>query len=179
MRQKRSALTPQLRAQKNSQIFERLCALPVFIEARTIACYVSLPDEVDTWELLRKFYVDKTFYIPRMDDGRMRFVKLEDPQLLTVHQHGVFTAPVGKPLDDVKKLDLVIVPGISFDYRGNRLGFGGGNFDRFLAQVNCTTIGLAYELQIVAQLPVGPYDVPVQLIITEQHTLYVSTPTVR
>lgn len=71
-----------------------------------------------------------------------------------------------------KKYDLVIVPLLGFDRAGNRLGYGGGYYDKFLAKNNCKqTIGLAYSFQEVESLPVEPYDQNLDLIITEQEVI--------
>ena len=80
---------------------------------------------------------------------------------------GIDTPVSGETLPP-EKLDLVLVPGVAFDQSGNRLGFGKGYFDRFLAKCLCPAVGLAYELQLVDAIEARPHDVPMNRIVTER-----------
>lgn len=71
---------------------------------------------------------------------------------------------------DPKSIDLYIVPGIAFDRNGYRLGHGKGYYDRLLAGINVPKIGLAYSVQVVAELPRSSYDVPMTMVVTEEAT---------
>ena len=75
-----------------------------------------------------------------------------------------------------KEIDLVIVPGVAFDIRGNRLGYGGGFYDRFLPNTrkNTTLVALAYELQVSSDVYRAEHDVPIHILITEERLLYFS-----
>jgi 5-formyltetrahydrofolate cyclo-ligase len=70
---------------------------------------------------------------------------------------------------DLKRLDLVLVPGLAFDRHGRRLGRGRGYYDRLLAEVPGTSCGVAFDEQLVASDPVGPLDVPLNCILTPSH----------
>ena len=72
-------------------------------------------------------------------------------------------------------IDLIITPGIAFDNKGGRIGYGGGYYDKFLAEVNSTTpkIALSYELQRVEVLPLEPFDIRITALITEENELWV------
>jgi hypothetical protein len=69
------------------------------------------------------------------------------------------------------KIDLAVVPGVSFDRRGHRIGYGMGYYDSLLGQTRCKKIGLAYDLQIVEHVPNEPHDVAVDMIVTESETI--------
>ena len=73
------------------------------------------------------------------------------------------TLPVVAPRD----LDVMLVPGVAFDPRGNRLGYGGGYYDRVLAARPCLTIGIAWTFQVVDAVPMEPWDQPVDALLTE------------
>jgi 5-formyltetrahydrofolate cyclo-ligase len=68
-------------------------------------------------------------------------------------------------------LDLVIVPGVAFDRRGNRLGFGGGYYDRFFERCNATRVGLAYAFQVVDDIPAEDHDVKIDWLVTEDEVI--------
>ena len=72
---------------------------------------------------------------------------------------------------DSSALDLVLVPGLAFDRRGWRVGFGAGLYDRFLFGVRAPRVALAFSLQLVDSLPVEPHDEPVDWIVTEGETI--------
>ena len=69
------------------------------------------------------------------------------------------------------KIDLIIVPGVAFDLKGNRMGHGKGYYDRFLNLVKSTSIGLAFEFQIIENIPVESHDKPIDMIITEKRII--------
>ncbi|HBQ63492.1 MAG TPA: 5-formyltetrahydrofolate cyclo-ligase [Clostridiales bacterium] len=79
------------------------------------------------------------------------------------------------PLDPAT-LDLILVPGVAFSYDGTRLGYGAGYYDRFMKRLSshCLRVGLAFECQVVPEIPAMPYDIPVDLILTEKRLIPVS-----
>ena len=73
---------------------------------------------------------------------------------------------------DLRDISLVIIPGIAFDLKGHRIGFGLGYYDRLLKKTNCPKVGLAYEFQIIENVPgIEPNDVPVDIIVTEKRII--------
>lgn len=79
--------------------------------------------------------------------------------------------PRDGPAVPPEDLDLIVVPGVAFDRAGNRLGLGGGFYDRFLSSVDAPTMALAFSLQLVPQVPTTAQDVPIDWILTEQETI--------
>ena len=71
----------------------------------------------------------------------------------------------------INEIDLVIVPGIGFDQKGNRIGHGEGFYDRLLKNTNALAIALAYEFQIIKNISIDKYDIPVDIIITEKRVI--------
>jgi len=95
------------------------------------------------------------------------------PFVAWCHESGKRVAfPEDDPLPDPATFDLVIVPGVAFTERGARLGRGGGWYDRLLPQLraDCATVGVAFDIQVLPELPVEPHDVPVDVVVTETHT---------
>lgn len=82
------------------------------------------------------------------------------------------TFPEDEPLPDPTAYDVVIVPGVAFTERGDRLGRGGGWYDRLLPQLrdDCATVGVAFDIQVLPELPVEPHDRQVGVVVTETHT---------
>ncbi|HDQ25724.1 MAG TPA: 5-formyltetrahydrofolate cyclo-ligase [bacterium] len=143
--------------------------LPVIPDG-IIMCYVSIKGEVDTSailkELLRK---GRSVCVPYLKEKRII------PCLIskrTAFKKSAFGIPQPRSLKPVKSRDIsaVITPGLAFDRNGNRLGFGGGYFDRFLAALPASSlkIGTAFSYQICGRLPGYAHDVKMDLIITEK-----------
>ena len=129
-----------------------------------------MPEEIQLNELFENaFAAEKKLAIPFIvGRGNMRPVLLPSSDALEVGDFGILTVrQENRKFVDVKEIDCVIVPGAAFDIHGNRLGLGGGFYDRFLKLVpNAKKIAPAFDFQIVKDLPVTPNDCGVDLIIT-------------
>ena len=175
----RRCLSYQEIQKKSNRIRKELFLLPVFRQASRVLFYLSLRDEVQTQEMIKEaLRLNKTVAVP--------LVKLKERDILPVKlksydEEGLFIGPLGipQPKRDLwqtlspDEIDLVIVPGVAFDERGNRIGFGMGFYDRFLKRTSSRTktVALAFELQLVPIIPSQPYDVPVDYIITEKRVI--------
>ncbi|MCX7427588.1 MAG: 5-formyltetrahydrofolate cyclo-ligase [Planctomycetia bacterium] len=154
-----------------------LAARPEFLAARTVLFYVHFGDEVRTQAFLAEtLRGDKRVAVPYCVGRRLELFRLTDMNELA---EGTFTILEPRPelrdrperRVDVAEVDLVVVPGVAFDARGGRLGHGQGYYDRLLkhARPDATLVALAFECQMFAEIPVGPHDVVVDWVITEEH----------
>lgn len=188
IRQQRKALTKEQKTDFDDAIQTRISTLPFFAHAPAFFTYLSLPEEVSTDGLIQKFFGKKTIIVPKMENGGICLYELKDPTAFAAGALGIReplhwspvlrsdTSPeLGLRRDEIKKIDVAFIPGVAFDLSGHRIGFGGGHFDRMLKEWHGTTIGLAYELQIIDKVPAESYDVAVSYIITEKN-LYVIHP---
>lgn len=175
-RQLRDVLTGMGEAQRH-QKSAAACSLiansPEFAAARVVMLFLSTANEIDTASLaLKCWQAGKTVVVPKVSWDQRRMLPTEITSLntgLTTTGPGVREPIGGKPIP-VDFIDLVIVPGLGFTDKGYRIGRGMGFYDRFLAQsefigVSC---GLAFEEQIVDQLPVLDHDVPLSMLATDQ-----------
>jgi len=103
----------------------------------------------------------------------MRFHVLEEPESLQNGPYGILEPAPAAPLARLDSGAVVLVPGSVFDRRGNRLGMGGGYYDRWLANEGrgLPTIGLAFHSQLVPEVPQGPLDIPVRWLVTEREVI--------
>lgn len=138
--------------------------------ASTIAITISKRPEVDTWQMIRKAWGQgKRVVVPKCvpKSRTMDFHVLTQFSQLESVYYGLLE-PIVSETTKVKpdEIDLVIVPGLAFSKTGYRLGFGGGYYDRFLANYQGNTVSLAFENQIVAGIPIEDHDIPVSKIIS-------------
>ena len=157
------------------EIVKKFLATEIYKNSSTIMAYMSMPDEVQ----LREFFFDafekkKICAIPFISErGIIQPVILKNFDSLEVGEFKILTVKKNlREFIDVKKIDCVIVPGAAFDIHGKRLGLGGGYYDRFLKLAeNAKKISLAFDFQILENIPTEPHDLPVDFIITEKREL--------
>ncbi|MDE6404002.1 MAG: 5-formyltetrahydrofolate cyclo-ligase [Muribaculaceae bacterium] len=145
-------------------VFDRLEKMAAFVMADKILMYNSLPDELSTRSFIDKWAARKHFFLPRVNG-----VDLDVLPYDRAHMHlGAFRIeePDGDDTVDVDTLDLIIVPAVAYDSKGNRVGRGKGYYDRLLARARAVTIGVAYDFQLFDTVEVEPHDRPVDIVIT-------------
>ncbi|MGJ5711851.1 5-formyltetrahydrofolate cyclo-ligase [Staphylococcus auricularis] len=135
-------------------------------QAKRIGIVLSMSQEVDTYRIISHMLDDyKTVFVPETDYDKkeMNFKQVEDIAQIGKDAKGINHSTADLPISN--DLDLVIVPGVAFNQEGYRIGYGGGFYDKFLAQYQTDTISLLYDFQL-ADFDVEPHDQPVdQLII--------------
>ena len=132
---------------------------------------VSNFPEVDTWQLIREGWNQgKRITTPKCIPAskEMVFRQIQGFNELESAYFGLFE-PIEQMTDEVVKddIDLLIVPGLIFNRKGFRVGFGGGYYDRYLKGYEGATLSLAFSMQLRDQIPVESHDIPVGKIITE------------
>ena len=167
-RQLRAAWTDEERKEMHRSLTAAVTALPSFQDRQTaLLCYASLGDEVRTWDVLQAAWqCGKTVALPRCErGGRMAFYRVAGKTRLKKGMLGIFEPNEDCPLYTPVYEDICIVPALAFDRSGNRLGYGGGYYDRYLASHPLFTVGICYPNGLTKQLPTEPYDIPVQQVI--------------
>ncbi|OGS43475.1 MAG: 5-formyltetrahydrofolate cyclo-ligase [Elusimicrobia bacterium RIFOXYD2_FULL_34_15] len=157
---------------KNSKkIFEKICSLKEFKKAKKIMFYLPFQNEVDTKKMIEKaFKLHKEVFFPKIIKDRVVAIKVKNLSNLVQGKYGILE-PETKVYNSkaVDFLDVVIVPGVVFDKKCNRVGFGKGYFDKFLKKnKNSKKVGLAHSFQIVDNISVSKRDVPMDIVITEK-----------
>ncbi|HLU40169.1 MAG TPA: 5-formyltetrahydrofolate cyclo-ligase [Planctomycetota bacterium] len=171
MRQQLRALPEERRQELSRAACDAVVNAPWFAAARTVFAFVSLPGELDTMPLLGAVLAaGKRLALPRTDVKENAIVPtlVGDLGDLIPGAYGVREPRAGEVVTHFGPADVALVPGLAFDPRGGRLGRGGGYFDRFLARHgSLLTCGLAFDLQLIAAVPMEPFDKPVAWLATE------------
>ncbi len=160
IRQRKQQYSLEQREVWSKEIEQQLLDHPRLQTARVVMLYYALPDEVDTRHLADTLLKEgKTVVLPKcIDKEHIEPRQYTGPDDLA---EGIYNLlePVGKPYDALGDIELIIVPGMSFDSKGHRLGRGRGYYDRFLAQVpQAYKIGVCFDFQRVEQVPVDEND---------------------
>lgn len=156
-------------------IFNRLIQLDSYINANTIHIYVSISqkNEVDTTHIIHHALSNgKKVVVPKMiKSGLLKHIAIKSTNELNENHLGIFEPEDGDEVE-IRDLNLILVPMVAGDREKNRLGYGKGYYDRFLAKSNAYKIGLLYDLQLYPeQLPVKSYDIPLDLLLTESEQI--------
>jgi len=144
-----------------------------FLGAGCLALYSAIHHEAQTDGVAgRALACGKTLVYPRVDGDALVFVKVENLNELAPGSFGVLDRP-GQNLLPVAALGLVVVPGVAFDLRGPRLGYGRGFYDRALGSCRseCLRVGFAYDSQLTDALPALDHDKTLSVLMTETRTL--------
>ena len=168
----RKSLSINQRAEYNEIIFQQVLNLPSYQEATWVYCYITTQSEVDCIPIIQQAFNDgKKVAVPKVIDKDMEFYEISS---LDECVEGTFhiLEPISshKVVPEQGKKTLILVPGLAYDYEKNRMGYGKGYYDRYFhkyGEENFERIAIAYDLQIVKEIPSEPLDVRVDKIITE------------
>jgi len=169
---RRHAMTEEEVGRASDLIRVRVNNLEQVIKAESVFCFVSIGNEPDTRNLIHDLLdMAKHVSVPRLNaDGTMtahRIRSLDDLEPSDEKYFHIPVPPADAPVED--KPDVVIVPGLAFTKKGQRLGMGGGHYDRYLAgHLEAVTVGLCYDWQLTDKLPSEKHDQPVHLLVTEE-----------
>lgn len=162
----------------SKKISAQLFRLPEFKKTKIVACFVSLPGEVDTKEIIdRALTLKKHVAVPVTKLGlkKVFFSIINTWDDIDSQGKGGIPEPSAGNWHKVelKDIDLVIAPGLLFDKKGYRLGYGAGVYDRLLKQMpHAIKIGVAFKVSLIDTLPHNRHDVPVDMVITEREIIY-------
>lgn len=175
LRKKRSALTHgEIHAKSHSAVMHFIHS-PLFKNNEYFACYLAQDNEIETslfFEYI--FQQKKKCYLPHLDKDHMNFASYELGDELIPNQYNILEPVVtGKNHRDAKDMDVILAPLVGFDDQGNRLGMGGGFYDRTLAFLhhkqhdNPSVVGLAFDCQRADAIPTEAWDVRLDAVLTE------------
>lgn len=178
MTQKRVDLSSVEIGLKSLEIGETIPALKTFQEAQDVLFFKSMPEEVQTDKMMEHaLSIGKRIYLPVVDNQfkTLKITCVEDMKV----EYGQGMFGILEPIEscrqyvDPDKLDCVITPGLAFDLKGGRLGFGGGYFDKLFDCLSFKTvrIGIAFDFQLIQKLPLDFHDQKVHWVVTENRTV--------
>jgi 5-formyltetrahydrofolate cyclo-ligase len=173
MRSVRSVLPPSAREERSRAAAQRVMELAQYVGAKTIVGYSAIQKEIDPAQLLAAARErGATVGLPRVDDERLELHAFADVSELEEGAFGVLEPVASAPIIAPSSVDLVIVPGLAFDGRGHRLGYGRAFYDRMLPNMpQAFRVGFAYDFQVLMELPIDEHDVPMHVVVTDSQVL--------
>ena len=171
MKQLRADMTRTERFEKSMQIFEKLITVPEFKRADRIYTYVSMDNEIDTIMFIDySLSLEKRVFVPRVSGKDMEFYEISDISELNPGYMGIYEPDINGKEPDYSRTGFMCMPGLAFDRNYNRIGYGGGFYDRYLSVENkLYKAALAYEAQLLESIPAQDGDVRPDMIVTEEN----------
>ncbi len=165
IREKKRAMTEEEIVSRSARLGELFLASDAYKNAKTVYGYLPYNQEVRTIPVLQQALNDgKRVAVPKVMGDTMVFIYMDDLTRVEKSSYGI-----PEPIDDGPVADdeeaLVLMPGLAFTQKGDRMGYGGGFYDKFLAaEPNHPTLALCYDFQMVEKLPTEEYDIPVDAV---------------
>lgn len=172
---KRENLDKNIKLRADEKIRKSLFESEIYKNSKVVFIYVNMDSEINTIDIIKELLTsDKTIAVPKvipvsLKERQMKALKINS--LLQLNESGAFgiLEPSVECEDISEDVDLIIIPGLAFDINGNRLGYGGGFYDRFLRKYpNSKRVALCYDFQIFDEIPHEFFDEKVDLIISEE-----------
>ena len=158
----------------SGQITRRVMAQAAQMQPGSVFCYVSYRSEIKTQELLQALHeAGWRVYVPYVAGQRMQAVRWTPDTPMVLNQWGIPEPAVREAPDE--PLTLAILPGVAFGKDGTRLGYGGGYYDRFLAEHPCRRIGICGSWQLLDSVPTEPHDLTADGILCENQEIIFTT----
>jgi 5-formyltetrahydrofolate cyclo-ligase len=166
IREQKRAMTEAQIVAASEKLGELFAAAELYRQAKTIYGYLPYNQEVRTVPMLQQAVADgKRVAVPKCYGDEMRFIYLEDLSQVASGYCGIPEPIADEPVAD-DPTALVLMPGLAFTERGDRMGYGGGFYDKFLAaEPNHPTLALCYAFQMVDFIPTEEYDIPVDCVL--------------
>lgn len=151
---------------KDKLIRKNLRELDIYKKAKSVFVFISYKSEVDTRGIIEDILADgKKLLVPLVKGSEMIAVEVKGIDDLEPNKMGILEPKSGKEVTDV---DLTITPGLAFDKKGYRLGYGGGYYDKFFAKVDTVRMGIGYSDQYVESIVHEDYDEALEYLLTEE-----------
>ena len=173
MRAVRSAIPEAERARRSEAVARSLLAVREASAARRVFTFLSFGSELSTAPAIAAFRERGVrVAVPVLDEDRMEAVDLPPSAALVPTPYGAME-PAERVGVAAGEIDLVVAPGLAFDRAGRRLGYGGGYFDAFLPRLRpgCPVVGVCFAEQLVDEVPAGPHDRAVDVVVTDRHVI--------
>jgi 5-formyltetrahydrofolate cyclo-ligase len=174
---KRRYLSKKEKLEFDLEIIKKLKALKEWKTAKTILVYIPHKEEINTKLLIQNSFKNKKIIVPKT---HLRFHSLSLHQLKSFEdlykgRYGLLEPLPHTKMIDPKDIDLAVIPGTVFDKNGHRIGYGKGYFDKLNKHLKCPKIGLAYNFQIIENIPVDKHDEKIDILISEKHIFIIKT----
>lgn len=165
----RNELSTEDRVLMNKKILNNIKNNNLYKEAKSIFCFIGFGSEVDTTVIIKDaLEKGKKVYVPKIENKKMKIINIKSLDNLKSGVFGILEPESGEEL--IGSCDLILVPGVAFTIEGDRLGYGGGYYDKYIHSQgdNIKTMAIAYSIQIVNHINTEEFDKKINYLLTEK-----------
>ena len=152
---------------KSIQVIKRIESATVFRDAEVVMCYWSMDDEVYTHGFMDKWLFHKLLLLPVIENEQLIIKQFHGLKSMKPDPRFGILEPEGKEFIKTDNIDLILVPGVAFDKKKNRMGRGKAFYDKLLPKLKCPKVGICFDFQIMNDIPINQFDIPMDMIISE------------
>ena len=154
---------------RSQGIMAQVEALPEFEKAGTVLMYWSMDDEVATHAMVERWWREKTILLPCVDGDDLKLRQYTGPECMQAGPEFGIGEPMGLEFTRLDEVEMIMVPGVAFDRKNNRMGRGRGFYDRLLKSTpRAYKVGVAFDFQLFDEIPVEAFDVPMDKVVVEK-----------
>lgn len=162
-------LSENEKATAGLDVFRKIEKLPEFVNASVIMVYWSTPDELPTQDFIQKWHQQKLLILPSIKGHKLNLKRYSSEANMVQRALGIYEPGLTEIYSG--KIDLIIVPGVAFDRKKNRLGRGKGYYDRFFQKTKAYKIGVGFDCQLIEKVPVSILDKSLDMVVTPSETV--------
>lgn len=151
----------------STAIFETIEKQSFFKNAETVMVYWSMKDEVITHDAVQKWHKEKRIILPCVKGNILELREFTGMKSMIRGEHFGILEPTGPLFTDIGALDLILIPGVAFDIKNNRMGRGKAYYDDLLRVTNTLKVGICYDFQLLDSVPTDVHDIPMDKVITD------------
>lgn len=151
--------TLEQRSEQSQFVIKEIEKHPDFLKSNIVMAYWAMKDELDLTDLILKWQHEKKFLLPCVNGDELEIRRFQGMDSLAAGSAFGILEPIGDLFTDYKSIDLVLVPGLAFDSKNNRMGRGKAYYDKFLVKTNAVKMGVCFDFQFVESVPVSAFDV--------------------
>ena len=170
---KRKELVVKEILKKSDAIEKNVFSFPRFIKAQNAMFFISIGKEPNTNKMIERALTQKIVLGPKIFGEALIPCELSSTNNFVKGQYGVLE-PAEENFFPISKISIIFIPGLAFTKKGDRIGFGKGYFDRFLAKTTAYKVGLCFDEFITKELPMDDYDVKMDAVITDKRVIVVN-----
>lgn len=159
VREKKTKYSHEEFLKKSSAIFQQIAQKEAFTRAKTIMIYWAMKDEVQTQDFIQKWAEEKQFILPTVNGDELELKEYTGVEELVAGEQFGIPEPKGELFTDYDSIELVIIPGVAFDKKNNRMGRGRGYYDKFLSSLKAPKYGICYDFQFFEKIPYEAHDI--------------------
>lgn len=165
IKQQKQQLADEQKDKASNAVFKTIEAMDAFQQCNRILCYWSLSDELATQAFVNKWYQQKNIYLPVVNGQRVDLIRYTGIENMKNGSFGILE-PIGNKLSELQTIELAVIPGVAFTAEGNRMGRGGGYYDRLLPLLsNAFKVGVGYQLQQRDSIPIEAHDIQLDKVV--------------